>query len=65
MQEDGKDFAIKYGSGSLTGYVSRDTVGFGDMSINHQPFAEAVMEPGLAFVFAKFDGILVRCFPRL
>jgi saccharopepsin len=30
----------------------------GDMKIKHQDFAEATSEPGLAFAFGRFDGIL-------
>lgn len=30
----------------------------GDLVIKHQDFAEAVEEPGLAFAFGRFDGIL-------
>lgn len=55
---NGSDFEIHYGSGSLTGFVSQDTVTIGDLSIKGQDFAEATKEPGLAFAFGRFDGIL-------
>lgn len=57
-QKNGSEFAIKYGSGSLTGFVSEDKLKIGDMEIKHQLFAEATSEPGLAFAFGRFDGIL-------
>ena len=57
-KQNGSDFEIRYGSGSLSGFVSQDTVQLGDMKIQHQDFAEATSEPGLAFAFGRFDGIL-------
>ncbi|PGH16217.1 vacuolar protease A [Polytolypa hystricis UAMH7299] len=57
-KENGTDFAIRYGSGSLSGFVSQDTVKIGDLVIENQDFAEATNEPGLAFAFGRFDGIL-------
>ncbi|ESW99655.1 hypothetical protein KL918_001411 [Ogataea parapolymorpha] len=57
-QKNGSSFAIQYGSGSLEGYVSQDTLTIGDLVIPKQDFAEATSEPGLAFAFGKFDGIL-------
>ncbi|CAF9917474.1 MAG: Vacuolar protease A [Gomphillus americanus] len=55
---NGSDFEITYGSGSLSGFVSNDIVKIGSLEIKGQDFAEATNEPGLAFAFGRFDGIL-------
>jgi saccharopepsin len=57
-KKNGSEFEIRYGSGSLSGYVSQDTMTIGDLKIKDQIFAEATEEPGLAFAFGRFDGIL-------
>ncbi|KAJ7590976.1 endopeptidase [Mycena floridula] len=55
---NGTKFEIQYGSGSMEGFVSNDDLAIGDLTLKAQDFAEATQEPGLAFAFGKFDGIL-------
>jgi saccharopepsin len=57
-KKNGTDFEIRYGSGSLSGFVSQDVFQIGDLKVKHQDFAEATSEPGLAFAFGRFDGIM-------
>jgi len=57
-KKNGSEFSIRYGSGSLSGFVSQDTLQIGDLKVVEQDFAEATSEPGLAFAFGRFDGIL-------
>ena len=62
---NGTAFEIRYGSGSLSGFVSQDVMNIGDLVIEGQDFAEATSEPGLAFAFGRFDGILGMGFDRI
>ncbi|KAI1385827.1 Asp-domain-containing protein [Hypoxylon trugodes] len=64
-KQNGTEFEIRYGSGSLSGFVSQDDLTIGDLTVKGQDFAEATSEPGLAFAFGRFDGILGLGFDRL
>lgn len=64
-QANGTEFAIQYGSGSLSGFLSNDDCGVAGFDLKNQQFAEATNEPGLAFVMGRFDGILGLAFQRI
>jgi cathepsin D len=63
--KDGRPFSIHYGSGSMEGIVSQDTVCIGSLCAETQKFAEATALPGIAFIAAKFDGILGMGYPQI
>jgi len=57
-KKNGKPADIHYGTGSIAGFFSEDSVTLGDLVVKDQEFIEATKEPGLTFMVAKFDGIL-------
>jgi saccharopepsin len=45
--------SIHYGSGSMQGKISKDTVDIGGIVLNDTMFAEATAEPGDSFLYGK------------
>ncbi|KAK9508179.1 hypothetical protein O3M35_007900 [Rhynocoris fuscipes] len=64
-RENKEPLDLEYGRGSVSGYLSNDVLTIGDIKVENQTFLEATSEPGAAFLFGKFDGILGMAFPEL
>ncbi|XP_006812985.1 lysosomal aspartic protease-like [Saccoglossus kowalevskii] len=60
-----ESFNITYGSGSVSGVISRDTIVIGDVRIENQLFGETTAWPDTSIVLARFDGILGLGYPNL
>ena len=57
FQANNSKFSIQYGTGALTGVVSKDVLHFGGVDVEVL-FSESVSEPGNTFVVASMDGIM-------
>merc|ERR1712190_251930 len=57
--KNGTQFNIRYGSGPVSGYYSRDTIHLGDIDVSNYLFAEVDNTKGLgpAWLVGHFDGI--------
>uniref|UniRef100_A0A3B3BED7 Cathepsin D-like n=1 Tax=Oryzias melastigma TaxID=30732 RepID=A0A3B3BED7_ORYME len=62
---NGTEFSIRYGRGSLSGFISQDTVSVAGLSVPAQQFGEAVKQPGITFAVARFDGVLGMAYPSI
>jgi cathepsin D len=56
--KDGQSFALQYGTGSCTGFISQDSVDIGGQTITNFKFGEVTKEAADVFGAAPFDGIL-------
>ncbi|CAB1341508.1 unnamed protein product [Coregonus sp. 'balchen'] len=63
--QNGTTFSIQYGRGSLSGFISGDTVSLAGMQVAGQQFGEAVKQPGITFAVARFDGVLGMGYPTI
>lgn len=64
---NGQRFNLTYGSGPVSGFLSEDTIQFGEYAIQGGTFAEITDAKGLGLGYAagKFDGILGLAFQGL
>lgn len=61
---NGTTFDIHYGSGGVSGFLSKDVLNFAGVTIP-VTFAEVTKESGMAFIMSKFDGIFGLGWPSI
>lgn len=61
---NGTAFSIRYGTGSMKGFVAHDVITMGPLKTDVD-FACATNEPGATFKAAKFDGLLGLAWPTI
>ncbi|KAE9015425.1 hypothetical protein PF011_g7614 [Phytophthora fragariae] len=64
---NGTVFAIMYGSGPVSGFLSQDTLALGGLTVADQFFAEVNVTKGLgpAYYLGKFDGLFGLAFDAI
>ncbi|XP_038056251.1 lysosomal aspartic protease-like [Patiria miniata] len=62
---NGTDLEIRYGTGSMKGFLSKDIVDVQTVKVVNQTFGEATSEPGEVFLDVDFDGILGMGYPSI
>ena len=65
FQKNGTAISIQYGSGAVSGHISRDTVTWGGQQIKSVLFGEMTKMNGASWVAGKFDGILGMAWPMI
>jgi len=65
FQKMDEPFSIQYGTGSVSGILSEDTVRIGGIEARGQVFAEMTNSPGTEFNGTPFDGICGMGYPAL
>ena len=56
--KNGTALNVKYGSGSISGFISQDTVTLGGIPVTKALFGEVTKEDGISFIASSFSGIL-------
>ena len=64
-EADGQDFNITYGSGSVTGYVSKDVCSIGDNISAKMSFGEIQKVKGKTFLVSQMDGIIGLAYDQI
>lgn len=64
-KEDGAPLEIRYGTGSMKGFLSSDDLSLAGVKVTGQTFGEATVLPGITFAMAKFDGLLGMGFENI
>jgi cathepsin D len=62
--KDGRSLEVSYGSGTISGFVSKDVLEIAGMKVTDVSFIEATTEPE-DFAYMDFDGFVGMGFPNL
>mmetsp|Transcript_29376 Transcript_29376/g.29106 ORF Transcript_29376/g.29106 Transcript_29376/m.29106 type:complete len:372 (-) Transcript_29376:27-1142(-) len=63
--KNGTALNLTYAKGAVEGFISQDTVSWGDFTITNVLFGEITKLDGVSFIAARFDGILGMAWPAI